>query len=277
MSNHYELQNFNKSVSRRNLLFSNTPPASPIIHQIIKTEDDNDESKSNIDNEDEENNNDNNEDIDVENKNIFQKIKTMYYNRQHGNYARIPLHLLLHIALLSIFEILLFFNFVVVMEKNAFFDKLKEYFKNDNFIEINPILVPLINTEINSNKSMEWYETLKYQNDKSIDDYYKYNNKLQVYSWHGTVFLGGLFIFYILFTFMIYKLSLKKLIFEHIILISLIGLYEYWFFMNIILPYKIISADELNYVVTSCILKKLNDNIEGININSTIIDACTLT
>ena len=274
--NHCELQNFNKSVSRRNLLLSNTPPGSPNFHQIIKTEDDNNESSSNIDNEDEENNNDNNEDIGVEKFNIFKKIKTMYNNRQQSNYARIPLHLLLHIALLSIFEILLFFNFVVVMEKNAFFDKLKEYLKNDNFIEINPVLVPLINTELSSNQSMEWYETLKYKNDKSIDDYYKYNNQLQVYSWHGTVFLGLLFISYILFTFMIYKLSLKKLILKHIILISLIGVYEYWFFINIILPYKIISANELNYVVTSCILKKLNDNIDGININSTITDACTL-
>ena len=48
---------------------------------------------------------------------------------------------------------------------------------DDNFIDINPILIPFINTEINSNKSMEWYETLKYKNDASIEEYYNYNNK----------------------------------------------------------------------------------------------------
>ena len=74
---------------------------------------------------------------------------------------------------------------------------------------------------------------------------------------------------------MFYKLSLKKLIVEHIILISLIGVYEYWFFINIILPYKIISVDELNYIVISCMIKKLNMQ-NGININNTIVDACKL-
>ena len=74
---------------------------------------------------------------------------------------------------------------------------------------------------------------------------------------------------------MFYKLGLKKLILEHAVLISLIGVYEYWFFTNIILPYKIISADELNYIIVSCILKKLN-SYNGININATIIDECNI-
>ena len=166
-------------------------------------------------------------------------------------------------------------NFVVIMEKNAFTQKLKEYFRNIDSLNINNNLIPYINNELNSNESYQWYDQLKNKELESINEYNEFNDKLKIYAWHGTFILIGLFVLYISILFMFYKLSLKKLIVEHIILISLIGVYEYWFFINIILPYKIISVDELNYIVISCMIKKLNMQ-NGININSTIVDACKL-
>jgi len=273
MSNHYELKYFNKSVSRRNLLFSNTPPNSPNINRHVVSTDENVQ----IPNENNNNENENNENENNENEiSLYKKIINTYKNRKKNNYIRIPMHLLLHILLLSIFEILLFFNYVVVMEKNAFINKVEEYFKHyNNNINIDPFLIPYINTELNSDETMEWYDTIESNNYNSIDQYNNYNNQLLKSSWHGTFVLTGFFILYILVTFMFYKLSLKKLIFEHVILISLIGIYEYWFFINIILPYKIISSDELNYIMASCFFKKMN-NVDGISLNSTLTDACNV-
>jgi len=161
------------------------------------------------------------------------------------------------------------------MEKKAFIDKLEEYFKNTNNLNISQYLIPYINYELNNDESNNWYNHLENQKDQSIDQYDEDNNKLRIFAWHGTFLLAGFLSFYILSLFMFYKLGLKKLILEHAILISLIGVYEYWFFTNIILPYKIISADELNYIVISCMLKKLN-SYNGININATITDECNI-
>tara|TARA_B100000902_G_C27280283_1_gene901344 strand:+ start:310 stop:1095 length:786 start_codon:yes stop_codon:yes gene_type:complete len=259
--NEYEMS---KRVSRRNLLTSYTPPNSPISNQINNQDNrsNNEPIYENIESND-------------ENHSIWWKITNIYKNRKKNNSLRIPLHLILHVTLLSIFEILLFFNFVVVMEKNAFIDKLEEYFKNSQTFSINPYLIPYINTELNSDKSDEWFNSLENKKDNSFNDYYNYNNSLKKYAWKGTFLLAGIFLFYIFTLFMFYKLSLKKLILEHIILISLIGIYEYWFFTNIILPYKIISSDELNYIIVSCLVKKLN-TYDGIYVNATITDSCNL-
>ena len=87
--------------------------------------------------------------------------------------------------------------------------------------------------------------------------------------------LGAAFILYTLLTIFKYKLNLKKLITEHIILIACIGLYEIWFFYNVILKYKLLNSDEINYTIISCLLKKLNYE-PSIHINNTIIDSCYL-
>jgi len=251
-----------KKISQRNLLLSYTPPDSPnhLYNNVANISDEiNDNITENI----------------PENNNLLTKLSQIYKNRKKSNYARVLLHLLLHIILLSIFEIFLFFNFVVIMEKKAFIDKLEEYFKNTNNLNISQYLIPYINYELNNDESNNWYNHLENQKDQSIDQYDEDNNKLRIFAWHGTFLLAGFLSFYILSLFMFYKLGLKKLILEHAILISLIGVYEYWFFTNIILPYKIISADELNYIVISCMLKKLN-SYNGININATITDECNI-
>jgi hypothetical protein len=262
MSNDIELNKNKISISRHNLLSWRTPPNSPNNkHSLISTEDTDITSTGEIPN---------------ETLHDDKCIHKSYKNRLHNNYVRIPLHLILHITLLSIFEIFLFFSFVVDMERNAFLLKLKSYFNSHDEFSINENNAEYLNQELNSPESMAYYDTLKTKNDKSIIEYEEYNQKLQSLAYYGTICLGCSFILYVSCTFMFYKLSLKKLIVEHAVLIVLIGIYEYWFFMNIILPYKIISADELNYITVSCMLKKINGDIDGIDINSNITSACNL-
>ena len=103
-----------------NINSEQTPLLGNFLEEIDDTENYNNENYDNV-NYNNENENENNENENNENEiSLYKKIINTYKNRKKNNYIRIPMHLLLHILLLSIFEILLFFNYVVVMEKNAF-------------------------------------------------------------------------------------------------------------------------------------------------------------
>ena len=54
-----------------------------------------------------------------------------------------------------------------------------------------------------------------------------------------------------------------------------IALYEIWFFYNVILKYRLVETEELNYIFISCLLKKMNEN-PLIHLNNTIINSCTI-
>lgn len=274
----FELSNLKNSVSRRNLLFPPSPnnfcnpvtqnSDNPIEYHQTTSRDDN---QVNV------NENENQSENENEHKSFYNRIIYLYRNRSTNNFARIPLHLLLHILLLSIFEIFLFFNFVVIMEKNAFIKKLNGYFNEDmSYNTFNPYVINALNLEFQSDNFLNYYEYLKNNKDQSITDFNKFNDSLEDKAWVSTILLSSLFVGYILLLFLFYKLSLKKLLVEHFILISLIGCYEYWFFNNIVLPFKIISADELNFIIFTCMMKKISKNINGININSTITNSCDI-
>lgn len=263
----FELSNLKNSVSRRNLLFPPSP--NNFCNPVTENSDNSIEYHQTTSRDD-------NQISQSENKSFYNKLINLYKNRSTNNFARIPLHLLLHILLLSIFEIFLFFNFVVIMEKDAFIKKLNGYFNEDMSYTFNPYVVNALNLEFQSDNFFNYYEYLKNNKDQSIKEFSKFNDNLEDKAWVSTILLSSLFAGYILLLFLFYKLSLKKLLVEHFILISLIGCYEYWFFNNIILPFKIISADELNFIIFTCMMKKISTNINGININSTITNSCDI-
>jgi len=215
--------------------------------------------------------------IEIDNDENVENKKTCFKNRKKNNLIIVPLHLILHIILLSIFEIILYFHYITKIENKVFYDKIEHYINNVNFDNRlnNPLIANTINFELNSDSSKNYLYNLKELNDNSISDRNDYNSNLEQKSYFITYILSGIFIFYILINVFKFELKLKKLIAEHVVLLSCIGLYEIWFFYNVILKYKLIDSDEINYIVTSCLLKKLNE-LPSINLNSSIINSCNL-
>jgi hypothetical protein len=198
-------------------------------------------------------------------------------NKKKNNYVIIPLHLILHIILLSIFEIVLYFHFITKIENQVFLNKVEDYLKDFNINNrINePIISQILNYELNSQDANQYYDSIKNNYEVSLNKRNLFNEKLEKESYLITYILIGVFILYTCLTIFKYKLNIKKLIVEHLILIICIGLYEIWFFFNVILKYKLIDSDEINYTIISCLLKKLN-NEPNIHINSTLINSCYL-
>ena len=218
--------------------------------------------------------NDNNKIDNTDNDN---NKKSCFENRKKNNFVIIPLHLILHIILLSIFEIILYFHFINNIKNKIFYDKIEQYITSVNFDDKlnNPILANAINIELNSDATVNYFNNLKHIKDESIHARDVYNINLEHKAYFITYILAGFFIFYILVTIFKFELNIKKLILEHIVLLICIGLYEIWFFFNVILKYKLIQSAEINYIVISCLLHRLNE-LPSINLNSTLINSCSL-
>ena len=113
--------------------------------------------------------------------------------------------------------------------------------------------------------------------DKRIDNYvyttapgYQfYYEKLYHKSFNACYMLGSIFVIFLLFVKYNFKLYFKKLLVEHILFMLGIGLYEYWFFSNIVIKFNPLSSEETNYLISSCGYSYFNkkNNIFRYNIN----------
>lgn len=157
---------------------------------------------------------------------------------------------LFHITLISLFESIFFFTYVSTLEDKGILSTIQEY--------VNPLLqgcwnwtsadsavaLDVINTVLN-------VSTLEQDAIAAATYRTKFNHTLFVQSW---IYVGGLAGSTSLFAiFLVWNKSppnWKKLLTEQLTMVLLLGLYEWIFFRTIVLPYKAISAIEVNqYVV----------------------------
>ena len=168
---------------------------------------------------------------------------------------------LFHITLISLFESIFFFTYVSTLEDKGILSTIQDY--------VNPLLqecwnwtsqdkvlaLDILTTILNvSTLQQEAYAATQHRAE--------FNHTLFVQSW---IYVGGLASTTILLTaILLWNKSppnWKKLLTEQLTMVLLLGLYEWIFFRTIVLPYKAISAVELNQYVVN----ELNTicNLEG--------------
>ena len=115
--------------------------------------------------------------IEVNNDENIETNKSCFKDRNKNNLIMVPLHLILHIILLSIFEIVLYFHYITKIENKVFYDKIEDYINNVNFDNRlnDPLIANTINFELNSENSKNYLYNLKELNDNSITDRNDYN------------------------------------------------------------------------------------------------------
>ena len=101
--------------------------------------------------------------IEINNDENDENKKTCFKNRKKNNLIMVPLHLILHIILLSIFEIVLYFHYITKIENKVFYDKIEHYINSVNFDNKlnNPLIANTINFELNSDSSKNYLYHLK--------------------------------------------------------------------------------------------------------------------
>ena len=168
---------------------------------------------------------------------------------------------LFHITLISLFESIFFFTYVSTLEDKGILSTIQDY--------VNPLVqgcgnwtsedrivaIDILNTVMN-------ISTLQQEAVAATQYRAEFNHTLFVQSW---IYVGGLASTTLLLTIILLwnksSPNWKKLLTEQLTMVLLLGLYEWIFFRTIVLPYKAISAVELNQYVVN----ELNTicNLEG--------------
>ena len=178
-------------------------------------------------------------------------------------------HVMMQIAMLSILEPLLFFYYIVSMEKQLFYEQLDKFIIH-SFNVLDDRLVAKIRSQVFYPLIFQF---LEYEN-IYIDNFY--NELLEdsnIASIAQEKLVESLFdkairfaiicnivnTIYSFGTFYFYKVNLLEILMHHITLIFCIGLYEIWFFTNIVLKYLPWTKEEVLFYVFQCIWRQYSD------------------
>jgi hypothetical protein len=160
-----------------------------------------------------------------------------------------------HLLLISIFEIVFFFNVIVKYENMALYDLADSY--------INPIInscKTLNQTDRNIFNSIFNYivnvSEINQNGYTELNSINIYNNNILLLAWVFVIILFILFTILFLINYICkYKIKMHKIIIDNIFMICFLGLYEYMFFNTIIIKYKDIDSN----ILTKYVVDKINN------------------
>lgn len=171
------------------------------------------------------------------------------YNISHYLFKRF-LIFIIHLCLISLFEIIFFFNIITNYESNillglvdSFVNPVSQQCVNYNY-QTKTIITDLLNSFINITN----INTLAQE---SLDSRNVHNNKILLFAWLYFVALLLLVLIMILCNILKKKrVNLIKVFIDNLIMITLLGCYEFLFFKTIIINFYVINNIELlKYVI----------------------------
>lgn len=171
--------------------------------------------------------------------------------------------IILHTFLMVIFEIYFYFNYVIEIEKDLFMDKIQQYINElKNNLDLDYTEKILIKQILFSKYDDNLLQRLYILYQKSIQEQNKLLYHLLTKSCMIAGFIGlGLFILIFIGLWNKYKIKWKWIFVENLIMFILLGLFEYWFFINIILNYNPITDSEIKYFVAEKLINYFNSTI----------------
>ncbi len=192
------------------------------------------------------------ESLNIEQPNIrVSKIHNFFFNKKMYCIINQCLIIFLHIFLLSIFEPYFYFMYITKLEKEALFDIIDSYiFKLNNYYLL---LDNNIKIEISDNYNLisNFTEFLYMSNEDLISQSIKKQELINKSIFISIQIFCVLLFFSIIGIIIRKHISIKYIILENIIMISLLAYYEYTFFNKIILNYDPISKSEINNYIIS--------------------------
>ena len=168
--------------------------------------------------------------------------------------------IILHILIMVIFEIYFYFNFVINIEKEQFLGKIQQYIhefkQNLNLDQTQKELIhQIIKRNLDDNFLTQLY-TLYIQ---SLKQQKKLLYRLMIKSCRVTGIFGIVLLGLIMYSlYKGYKIKWKWVWMENILMFVLLGIFEYWFFMNVILNYNPITDAEIKYLVANQFVSYFN-------------------
>lgn len=169
------------------------------------------------------------------------------------------LSIFFHISLMISFEIMFYFKFIINIERTEILHKISSYIDNINKNELNTSQQLAVKSLLNSDDFQHIYNELYIQYKKSLSE----QHKELILLLSRSLFIASAFYFIFLccFIFGLKNRALIKwkwIIFENIMMFTLLGIFEYLFFTQIIMNYNPITDAEIKYYVIRNIYNDFN-------------------
>ena len=166
----------------------------------------------------------------------------------------------LHIFIMIVFEIYFYFNYVINIEKVQFLDKIQQYINEfEHNLNLDQTQKELIKNSFGSKYNNTFLTQLYTLYTESLKQQKKLLHHLISKSCKMAGIIGIIIIGLIGFClWKKHKIKLNWIFIENILMFVLLGIFEYWFFMNIILNYNPITNAEIKYYVANQFVNYLN-------------------
>jgi len=171
-------------------------------------------------------------------------------------------HILIQLSLLSILEPLLFFNFIIRMEEEMFYEQLDsitestqdiisyddaQSFRGQIFYD------PLVDFIVYEHQSIDsTYNALQHSAETADEEASEILSSLKNKSFEMALMINLIALVYTLGIKYVYKESIINMLIHHVTLIVFIGIYEIWFFTNIASKYFPWSSEEILFHLFQC-------------------------
>jgi hypothetical protein len=155
----------------------------------------------------------------------------------------------LHIFLMSVFEILFYFFFIVNIEKELFLNKLMTYneqIKENYYTNVSPDQQLVITKMISNVFDETTLNEIKQNYDADMQKQKVLFNKLLDKSIILSSIVGTMFLSTVIYGRK--EIKINWVLFENVLLFLCLGLYEYIFFNMVILKYTPITDGEIQYL-----------------------------
>ena len=162
---------------------------------------------------------------------LNRKLVIKNHIQKYWNYAT---EIYIHIYCIAVFEVLFYFKYIVLMERDQIKMLVNSFAKNTNKL-INELEIELKDNYINT----EICDTL--EDNYTITE----NYQLEMHTYNYIILYTGLLAFIISANAYIYRdiMKLFRIFQKTFILMGVIGCFEYLFFTNIVLNYKIMDRN----------------------------------
>lgn len=175
----------------------------------------------------------------------FERIRLYYVISEKS------LSILLHVFIMVCFEIYFYFSFVIVIEEKLFIDRIDNYFDKVN---------KYYNDDVDNYYQLLVQHMMNYypEREQELYDNYKNDKKEQKETLHELLVLSLIMLsvvtFFLLIAFINCLIIRKKIrwtwiLIENILMFVFLGIFEYLFFINVIMNYSPISDAELQYTI----------------------------
>ena len=199
-------------------------------------------------------------DISLNILNTLKKKIISIYIKYIKNISNKFLTINLHITIMIIFELYFYFTIVILIEREKFLKKINTIFETTNPLQLNYIQEKLVSQIIIENNAIS---------DKLYQQYI-YSNEVQkqllehlLYKSIGMSIMSSIptFIFTLNAIYHRKIIEWYWIIIENLLMFLLLGIFEYLFFINIVLKYDPITNDELKYLLNIQFIRYLNETL----------------